>query len=116
MALQQGGFSKPFVAHFCAWFGVLKMFDTSGIKRIAASSRNYRSPRGEIRGGLFLWSFRNRTAATSRRHISHARRLSVVSAPPSEPFRSKLISRCARTCRHAAWPEPRPHAAPAAKG
>jgi hypothetical protein len=48
----------------------------------------FKSPRGEIRRGLFHWHFLNRT--TAARHdaaFSPCTLLGVVSAPSSEPFR-----------------------------
>ena len=117
MALQQGSFSKPFVAFLrlvrCPEKYLTRRANQAHSRIIA---KLLKPARRNPRRAFSLEFSESDGGRTSRRHISHARRLSVVSAPPSEPFRSKLISRCARTCRHAAWPEPRPHAAPAAKG
>jgi hypothetical protein len=117
MALQRGSFSKLSVAFLrlvrCPEKCLTRRAN-QGHSRIIA--KLLKPVRRNPRRAFSLEFSESDGGRTSRRHISHARRLSVVSAPSSEPFRSKLISRCARTCRHAAWPEPRPHAAPAAKG
>jgi len=71
------------------------------------------SPRGAIRGGLFVCRFTDRTAAaTSRRHIL-PRRLSVVSAPPSEPVEtSTKLAGARERAGPAARRKPAPPAAP----
>jgi hypothetical protein len=95
---------------------IKKGFDTSGkLPAYLHHRKNHKARSGKIRCGLFHSEFRiGRQPHIAAPRLPMPRRLSAASELPSEPLslNTMSIGRHARTCRPAAWPSPRPHAAP----